>query len=185
MGGYEETLKQTLTQMMAGSYLAIGPQTQILLRQYFTYKIMVLDWTNSDPVFSQAERDEFLISRKIPDHLKVIISYCPDIKTQSYYRSHFMEMSNLDNIRSRTPGRNVKTFAVGLGSIFIFALYVRGNSVSIDLLPRPFWFQIIPENLPLFYWPPLRPIDHREAESVAASLGDVKTHRNVRIAPDT
>lgn len=184
MGNYEEKLKLTLTRMMIGSHLAIGPDTQILLREYFTYKIMVLDWTNDDPVFSDKERSEFFLNRTIPEDLKVIISYCPEQSTQSYYRTHFMEMASLDSIQSRTPGRNVKTFAIGFGSIFVFALYVKGSSVPIDLLPRPFWFQIIPQNLLLFYWPPLRPINRREAEGVASSLGSIKAHPSVHLAQD-
>jgi len=184
MSEYESKAKAMLTAMMMGRNLALGVDSQRLLGEYFTLKLMVLDWTAADPIFSQEERTAFLDGRCIPVGIKLNIAFCPDHRMSSYYRTHFQEASDVNRLAEHLPGRNVKTFAVGFGGIFLFALCIKNDAADLKLEPRQGWFQLLPAKLPLVYWPPFLAISRDEAETVASSLGALTEHARVKVADD-
>lgn len=183
MSGYETKAKPILRAMMIGPAIPLGVETQILLREYFAFKLMVLDWTNEDPVFTQEERTAFYENRTLPSGVQFMIAQCLEPTMQSYYRTHFLQAADKDKLAGQDFGqKNVKTFAVGFGGIFIFALCVRGDGATLSLQPRPFWLRIMPEFSPSYFWPPLRSISRAEAELVATSLNALKGNEKVRLA---
>jgi hypothetical protein len=184
MSEYEQQAKATLKAMMVGPRLALGTDTQRLLVGYFTLKLMVLDWTNADPVFAQSDRSAFQLDRTIPRGLQLIVAYCPDASMSSYYRSHFMEAYAREKLHPPGDGKNVKTMAIGFGSIFVFALCIKDEAVDISLEPRSGWVQLFPRKLSLIYWPPLLSINRQEAELVASSLGSLRKQKNVWLTYD-
>ncbi|SLJ96117.1 hypothetical protein SAMN06295987_102607 [Novosphingobium mathurense] len=183
MSAYEENAKAILSAMMRGGHLALGAESQQLLTEYFTFKLMVLDWTNADPIFTQDERTAFYVNRAIPASLQLAMAYCRDASAHSYYRTHFIEAAMKTHLSTHTPGRNVKTIAVGFGGIFIFALCIRGE-VDLSLKTIPGFVQLIPGKLATIRWPPFLVIGRTTLERVASSLDALKHHKKVTLIDD-
>lgn len=181
MSRYEEDLKPLLTAMMTGRHLFINKITQKKILHYFTMKLMVLDWTGDEQVFTQKERTVFFSEGSIPLGMQMIISYCPDQSMHSYYRSQFMEASTRATIKNHSPGKNVKTIAFGFGGIFVFALCIRDCALELELMRRRGWFGLAPLRQSTMVWPPLIHTSREDALIVAESLESLKKRPNVRL----
>lgn len=181
MSHYEDRCKPMLSAMMQGEKLALAENDQVLLAEYFAFKIMVLDWTAADAVIEAADRNDFFENRTIPKNMQIMIAYCPDPQMGAYYRAHFMEGVNPDRIAAHRPGRNVKTFALGFAGIFVFAICIKDDAIGLELARLPGWFNLHPTPLPNIFWPPLLTIDRIQAERVASSLNTLKNRKNVKL----
>lgn len=180
MSSYEVKIKSIFGSMMTGSHVALKPADQTLLAEYLVFKIMVLDWTNSEPIFTPEERSAFYANRTIPAGIQLVMAFCDDIMVHSYYQTQFAEASMKSQIANHVGGKNVKTFAIGFGGVFIFALCIKGEvDLSLDAVPG--FIQLIPTKLPVINWPPFIIINRAVAEAVAGSLKSLKRHAKVKL----
>ncbi|WP_426256055.1 hypothetical protein [Sphingomonas sp. DC2300-3] len=184
MGRYEEQVRGVITAMMIGPAVALGFETRELIKQYITFKLMVLDWSSGEPFFSQDERTLFYQRRICPETLQFVLACCPDPSMHTFYHTHFMEAAETNLIDMHDGKRNLKTIAFSYGQIFIIALCRRGAASGVSLDTKAGWIGLDVKPSLILNWPPYYKISAAVARSASETLQAMKSHSDVRIADD-
>ena len=167
MGTYEEGVRHFLEPMMLGERVFLNEGDQQLLLEYLTYKMLVLDVGFADPFIPPEAAQNFFTSRAMPDEMDLYILRCIEGEWQLGMRCIGGAFSR-EMLDPKMPP-NVKSFAVGFGHLFVFAVFRRGGEFDYDFETGTS-IRLWPRFSPMILWPTVRSINSVQAEGIAMSV---------------
>jgi hypothetical protein len=168
MGTFEEKVRFHLERMIQGQRVFVPPDAQETLAQYLTYKLMVFDWEDGEPIMPPEWAHQFYATQTIPPHTKIYAANCIEGMWRGNFRSEAIGLADIDDETFDPLTKNTKSFSVGFGDLFVFAIFSRQD---LDLnLNGPGVFRLWPVNDGVLVWPMRNPIDSKFADFVAGAL---------------
>lgn len=169
MSAFEDGIKPLLTQMINGEISILDDKHLAILTTYLTYKLMVLDWADGDPVLPSSANHAFHDERTMPPLTSIQIANCYEGRWRNAFRSYFCAVSLPEDYIGPDQPRNLKSIALGIGNLFVFAIF----STQVDIKANFDDWQVIrlwPPTGRGHSWPPIYPISSQEAENIAVTV---------------
>lgn len=167
MGSYEEQVRPFLEPMMLGQQAHLDEGERRLLVEYLSYKMMILDAGFPDQFIPPEVARSFYAERALPAGMDMHILNCVEGNWRIGIRliggAFSQEMSD-----PKMPP-NVKSFAVGFGNLFVYAVIRKEGEFDFNFDPGVS-IQLWPPKHPSLRWPTLVPIDSNQAEFIAMSI---------------
>lgn len=170
MNQYEGLVRPFMSKMMTGQRTDLTPEQRKTLSEYITYKFLILDWYDRDPVLDEDAAHEFYRSRKIPAHTQIYALNCVEGGWRSAHRSAEVHLSPLDEPSDPESKKNSKVTAVGFGNLFILAFLSTRVDIDIEIDWRASLRLWPPLSESPVRWPPLMPISSLMADELSMML---------------
>jgi hypothetical protein len=167
MGDYEEAVRPFLEPMMLGRATFLDEREQQLLLEYLTYKTLILDVGFADPFIPPKAAQEFFSDRAMPEGMDLYILNCAEGEWQLGIRCVGGAFSREMSDPKMPP--NVKSFAVGFGHLFVFAVFRKEGEFDYHFEPGVA-VRLWPRFSHKIRWPTLKPINSAQAEFIAMSV---------------
>ncbi|MES2904055.1 MAG: hypothetical protein V4696_07705 [Pseudomonadota bacterium] len=179
MGDYEIAVRPFLEPMMRGAAVMLFEAQQKALTEYITYKAIVLDWADEEPLTTPEIGAAFLTDRTIPKGLIIYLFDCFEGDWRAAFRSHFVGLAPEAKFVGSHMPKNTKSLAIGFGSLFVFAMFTPAQfDLNIEFDPPPA-VRLWPSADSIISWPPPVPITSKQAEFIATTLARVDDAPNV------
>lgn len=176
MSGYESGFRFHLDRLFQAKRDFLTAASLATLAEYLTYKMLVLDWMEFDPVLPPEWAHEFYRSRAIPPNTYIYAFTCYEGDWRLRLFSEAVPLYHIDEFKPGLP-RNTKSFAIGFGDLFVLAIFAQ---YDLDLqFDSPAAFRLWPPSNPLMIWPLRQPIDSEQAEFISHSLRRIGDTDNV------
>jgi len=177
MGTFEEDVRPFLERMISGDRTFVSEGAQAKLAQYLSYKMLVLDWLDWDSILPPQFGHDFYDNKCVPGGTSIWIFNCFEGRWQGAVRTEAVGLSLVENWH---PGlaKNTKSFAVGFGYLFVFAVMSAETDLNVEF-DAPSGVRLWPPLGKHIVWPPRYPIDSGQAEYIASILQRVGDAPNV------
>lgn len=184
MSDFGEQVKPFLSRMIQGRRTFLNRVMRDTLAQYFTYKMLVLDWLGEDPVLPAEWARQFYLDRQIPEGVFIWLFHCIEGKWQTDIETEGVGLADIND--PRTPAQlpiNTKSFAVGFDNLFVFAVLSTEIDLNIDFNPL-LSIKLWPFEPKLMVWPPYAAIDSENAEYIRHTISRMAESPAVIIGQD-
>lgn len=182
MSAIEEAAKPALILLMKGATATLPRDMRLKLTEWLVLKMLVVEHSQQPgyepaPIYSQADREAFRASRKIPDHLRIYLGKHSSIPWRTGYHRHAgglgFEKPLLPPPREPTGVRNVHAITWGIGSLLV---YISGSTDSeteraVKFVKGPEFRRLWPLTANGLKWPPPIVMGGREIDDLARALG--------------
>lgn len=169
MGAYEERVRFQLERLIEGRRVFLTDQARGILAQYFTYKMMVFDWLDDDPVTPPEWAKEFYRSRTIPEGTKIWAFNCIEGSWRGDFQTAAFGLSSPADWHPNLP-KNTKSFSIGFGDLFVFAIFSVEIDLDLDFGPDATVFRLWPPHDGLMIWPLSQPILTQDAAYISGTI---------------
>jgi hypothetical protein len=176
MSRYEERLKWHLERIFEGKRTFLNASAQIQLAEYLTYKMMVADFIDNDPIIPPDQPQAFYRSRTIPPHTNIWVFTCSEGSWRSALRTESVGLFDLDKPIDKLE-KNTKSFSVGFGSLFALAIFSQ-NNLELEFQGTAA-FRLWPPTSTMLTWPLRNTIDSEEAQFISECLVGLKNNLTV------
>jgi hypothetical protein len=177
MSDYEERVRFHLERMIQGKRVFVRAEARQLLAEYLTYKMMVLDWEDGEPIMPPEWPREFYRSQAIPPKTALYIARCVEGPWQRMFRTVSIRIVPERLAKSELlPVKNTKSFAIGFGNLFVFAFFTT-QDLDFDLD----WsgsFRLWPMS-GVLNWPMNEVVDSSAADYVSETLARLANNPDV------
>lgn len=174
MGKYEERVRPFLEPMMRGVPVVLDAEQQKLLTEYLTFKMVVVDWEGEAPVVGETARRQFHLDRTIPRNTQIFLFKCGEPPWRLNLLSHAVGIKTDEEAARGHIPHNTKSFAMGLGDLFVMTLLAPNVNGYPRLSFQPGWsLQIHPPVSPQIRWPPLLTLSAAGAKHCADALWNI------------
>ena len=132
--------------------------------------MLVLDWLGQDPVLPPEWAHSFYETRDIPQGTTIWLFHCVEGKWQTDIETEGVGLADIDD--PRLPAElpiNTKSFAVGFGNLFVFAVLSTEIDLNIDFNPLV-GTKLWPFESKLMVWPPYAAIGSENAEFIRHTI---------------
>lgn len=164
MGRYETSVGPTLQILAEGGTASLEKEEKQRLTEYLTYKLMVLDWFDDQPVLPPNLAREFCRSRAIPAELDIWLLDCVGPEWQCAF---YTQAVGLGHGHDGPLAPNTKSFTVGIGNLLVFALF--SSKAKIDIhFNEASSFRLWPDHGRELVWPFQRLTSDADADFVAS-----------------
>lgn len=170
----EQGLQPVLEQMISGMPTPLQAATRRTLAEYLTYKLLILDWGENDPVIPPGAAREFLASRAIPPMISIDLFNCFEGRWRTGMRAYATCVAPVGSeIREDAPA-NVKSITVGIGNLLVFAILAHDVDPQIEFTDGASSVRLWPDPGGVWFWPPRFPIDTERADQIAGTLDHIR-----------
>lgn len=178
MSRLETAVKPMMTSMIGGHLAFLTPDDTEIVRSWIFLKLAVLDRSDTaDSAFRPNMLRAFYEGRTVPPELTIWIARCGQPPWGSCFRAHTATVGDSPTPPASDGMRNVKTFAFGVGDLFVLA--VLAINAPIEITPDPRLVKRIhPGAAPPMLWPPPR-IGAAGAFRLATALEGLLAGENV------
>jgi len=153
--------------MIVGRRHFLLPAMRDTLAQYLAYKLLVLDWLDEDPLIPAAHATGFYKTKNVPPGMNIWGFHCFEGRWQSDVETIGMGLCREEDWFPDLP-KNTKSFAIGLGNLFVFAV---ASTFELDIeLNTPEAVRLWPHPGTMLTWPPRHPIDSKLATLISQSV---------------
>jgi hypothetical protein len=168
MSGYETRVRLNLERMIQGQRVFLDAEAARTLAEYITYKIMLVDWLDEDPVIPSGYAHNFYQSRALPSSLRIWLFNCVVGGWRLALHSEAVGIAPIEEWRSDIPP-NTKSFSIGFGDLFVFAVVSSEGEVNFEF-EGPASLRLWPLGSELLVWPPRNVITSDDAQFVCHAL---------------
>ena len=170
MSDYEQELRPLLTRLFSGDPVFILPASRVRLVEYIAYKLLILDWLDDDPVIPSASAHAFYADRTLPPNLSILAFNCVEGSWRAGYRAHSFAATLVEEWPGHEIPPTARSFAIGFGNFYLFAIISTLANLPLQR-KADLTIQLHPATEPgLLIWPPVQPINSKQAESIASSF---------------
>jgi hypothetical protein len=167
MKGYEETARPFLEPLILGQRRYLDAAEKQCLLEYLTYKVLVIEAGFDDPFLPEDVASNFYRDRAMPEGMTLDVLHCHEGQWQLAIRCIGAAFGD-ENLDSKMPP-NVKSFAVGFGHLFVFAICRKEVEFDFDIEAGAA-IRLWPVAHPTMLWPTIKPINSEQAEFVAMTV---------------
>lgn len=136
MSRYEQSVRPFLEKMIVGRAVGLDETAQLLLTEYFTMKMMVVDWETNTPIMSDDHRTRFFNNRTIPPNTQIFLFKCGEVSWRANLVGHAVGLWPEGDTRPGTA-YNTKSFAMGLGDLFVVVVFAPDVNGKLQLSFEP------------------------------------------------
>lgn len=176
MSTIEDEAKPILQLLVEARFAALSPADLLKLATWTTLKFMVVDCREQEQsAITQSHRTDFYETRKLPDGLLAWIFRCGSQDFRSSFYQHSMSLARAPLPPILPRGKNTKSFTLGFGELFVYAIYARDASLydSVKVTFSGGDIQIWPITKRGVLWPPPRALTNDEAWDICGTLRKV------------
>jgi len=179
MSAQETAVRPFVERMMLGKRTFLNSERQRALAHYLAYKVLVLDWADEEPASTLEVSSTFHKTGAPPPGMLIYLFNCWEGDWRAALRTYFIGLAPEDRFLGPDMPKNVKSFAVGFGNLFVFAVLTPPEfDLNIEF-DSPAAVRLWPMRDTQIIWPPRYPISSEEANYVAGTLGRIGEAPNV------
>jgi hypothetical protein len=166
MSRSEGKIRQTMSKLMLGSRTFLTKKMRVHLAEYFTYKMMVMDWADGEPTISPDDVQQFYKNNLIPKNTYIYIANCFEGTWRGAHLSAAISLYEKGKI-DHSKIYNCKSIAIGFGNLFTLGIFSERVDIELDIHPEQA-IRLWPPHLDeIIYWPPLDPISSDQAQALS------------------
>jgi hypothetical protein len=178
MSQYEERVHFHLERLILGRRVFLNSDVRQTLAEYLTYKMLVFDWLDEDPVMPPEWAHEFYRSRTIPGQTRIWALNCIEGPWRGDFQSSAFGLAEEEDWHPELP-KNAKSFSIGFGDLFVFATFCTEVDLDLDLGPKEAAFRLWPPSDGLMIWPLRNPISSSDAAYVSGAFLRLGEHPSI------
>jgi hypothetical protein len=176
MSDFEQSVRPALERMILGKRTFLPLEMRERLARYLTYKMLLLDYLTEETVVPPEWAHSFYQTREIPDGVFIWLFNCIEGEWRSNIWTYGCCFARQDEAVPQS--RNTKSFALGLGDLFVYAILTTKFDLNMKFDPlasEKLW----PYEPKLMMWPPYRPIVSSDAARIAVTLARIPVRRTI------